>query len=65
VRQVLGRLRDNGVKCHLSKVRLQFPYVDYLGHKVVPSGTALMTIKVKTIVSVLQPTNTFRNEETF
>jgi hypothetical protein len=41
LRQVLGRLRDNGVKCQLSKVSLGFPYVDYLGHKVVPSGTAL------------------------
>jgi hypothetical protein len=60
VRQVLGRLLDNGVKCHLSKVRI---YVDYLGHKVVQVATALGMIKVKTIVSVLPPTNTFRNEE--
>jgi hypothetical protein len=54
---VLGRLRDNGIKCHRSRVRVRFPDVDYLGHKVVPSGTALRTIKVKTIVNVLPPTN--------
>jgi hypothetical protein len=37
-RQVFGRLRDKGVKCHPSKMRVAFPDVDYLGHKVVPSG---------------------------
>jgi hypothetical protein len=57
VRQVLGRLRDNGIKCHPSRVRIGFPDVDYLGHKVVPSGMALVTIRVKTIVNVLPTTN--------
>jgi hypothetical protein len=46
LRQVLGRLRDKGVKCHPSKMRVGFPDIDYLGHKVVPSGTAPMTVKV-------------------
>jgi hypothetical protein len=60
LRQVLGRLRDKGVKCHPSKMRVGFPDVDYLGHKVVPSGTAPMTVKVvkvEAIVKMLPPTD--------
>jgi hypothetical protein len=57
LRQVLGRLRDKGVKCHPSKMRVGIPDVDYLGHKVVPSGTAPMTVKVEAIVKMLPPTN--------
>jgi hypothetical protein len=55
--QVLGRLRKKGVKCHPSKMRVGFPDVDYLGHKVVPSGTAPMTVKVEAIVKMLPPTD--------
>jgi hypothetical protein len=54
---VLGRLRDKGVKCHPSNMRVGFPDVDYLGHKVVPSGTAPMTVKVEAIVKMLPPTD--------
>jgi hypothetical protein len=57
LRQVLGRLRDKGVKCHPSKMRVGFSDVDYLGHKVVSSGTAPMTVKVEAIVKMLPPTN--------
>jgi hypothetical protein len=57
LRQVLGRLQDKGVKCYPSKMRVGFPDVDYLGHKVVPSGTAPMTVKVEAIVKMLPPTN--------
>jgi hypothetical protein len=57
LRQVFGRLRDKGVKCHPSKIRVAFPDVDYLGHKVVPSGTAPMTVKVEAIVKMLPPTD--------
>jgi hypothetical protein len=57
LRQVLGRLREKGVKCHPSKMRVGFPDVDYLGHKVVPSGTAPMTVKVEAIVKMPPPTN--------
>jgi hypothetical protein len=57
LRQVLGRLRKKGVKCHPSKMRVGFPYVDYLGHKVVLSGTAPMTVKVEAIVKMLPPTD--------
>ena len=57
LRQVFGRLRDKGVKCHPSKMRVAFPDVDYLGHKVVPSGTAPMTVKVEAIVKMLPPTD--------
>jgi hypothetical protein len=57
LRQVLGRLREKGVKCHPSKMRVGFPDVDYLGHKVVPSGTAPIAIKVEEIVKMLPPTD--------
>jgi hypothetical protein len=52
---VLGRLRDKGVKCHRSKMRVGFLDVDYLGQKVGPSGTAPMTVKVEAIVKMLPP----------
>jgi hypothetical protein len=38
-------------------MRVGFPDVDYLGHKVVPSGTAPMTVKVEAIVKMLPPTD--------
>jgi hypothetical protein len=57
LRQVLSRLQDKGVKCHPSKMPVGFPNVDYLGHKVVPSGTAPMTIKIEAIVKMLPPTD--------
>jgi hypothetical protein len=57
LRQVLSRLQDKGVKCHPSKMRVGFPDVDHLGHKVVPSGTAPMTVKVEAIVKMLPPTD--------
>jgi hypothetical protein len=57
LRQVLGRLREKGVKCHPSKMRVGLPDADYLGHKVVLSGTAPMTIKVEAIVKMLPPTD--------
>jgi hypothetical protein len=38
-------------------MRVGFPDVDYLGHKVVPSETAPMTVKVEAIVKMLQPTD--------
>jgi hypothetical protein len=56
-RQVFGRLRVKGIKCHPSKMKVAFPDVDYLGHKVVPSGTAPMTVKVEAIVKMLPPTD--------
>jgi hypothetical protein len=56
LRQVFGRLRDKGVKCHPFKMRVAFPYVDNLGHKVVPSGTSPMTVKVEAIAKMLPPT---------
>jgi hypothetical protein len=38
-------------------MRVGFSDVDYLGHKVVPSGTAPMTVKVEAIVKMLLPRN--------
>jgi hypothetical protein len=57
LRQVLGQLREKGVKCHPSKMRVGSPDVDYFGHKVVPSGTAPMMVKVEAIVRMLPPTD--------
>jgi hypothetical protein len=57
LRQVFGRLQDKGVKCHPFKTRVAFPDVHYLGHKVVPSGTAPMIVKVEAIVKMLPPTD--------
>jgi hypothetical protein len=57
LRQVLGRLRDKEVKCHPSKMKVEFPDIDYLGHKVVPCGTAPMTVKVEAIVKMLPSTD--------
>ena len=38
-------------------MRVAFPDVEYLGHKVVPRGTAPMADKVEAIVKMLPPTN--------
>ena len=57
LRQVLGRLRNKNIKCHPVKMRVAFPDVEYLGHKVVPRGTAPMAVKVEAIVKMLPPTN--------
>ena len=57
LRAVFGRLRDKNIKCHPSKMRVAFPDVEYLGHKVVPRGTAPMAVKVEAIVKMLPPTN--------
>jgi hypothetical protein len=57
LRQVLGRLRGEGYKCHPSKMRVGFPNVEYLGHLVMPSGTAPMGIKVEAIVKMLPPSD--------
>ena len=57
LRQVFGRLRDKNIKCHPSKMRVAFPDVEYLGHKVVPRGTAPMAVKIEAIVKMLPPTD--------
>jgi hypothetical protein len=54
---VLGRLREKGVKCYPSKMRVGFSDLDYLGYKVVPSGTTPMTVKVEATVKMLPPTD--------
>jgi hypothetical protein len=54
---VLGGLRDKGSKCHPAEMRVRFPGVDYLGHKVVPSGTALMTVEEEAFVKISVATN--------
>lgn len=57
LRQGFGRLRDKNIKCHPSKMRVTFPDVECLGHRVVPRGTAPRAVKVEAIVKMLPPTN--------
>ena len=57
MRQVFGRLRDKRVKCHPPKMRVGYPDVEYLGHRVMPNGTAHMAVKVEAIVKMLPPTD--------
>jgi hypothetical protein len=54
---VLTRLRDKGIKCHPEKMRIAEPDVAYLGHPIVPGGTAPQQIKVEAIVKMSPPTD--------
>jgi hypothetical protein len=40
LREVFQRLREKGIKCHPKKLRCAVKDVSYLGHLVVPNGTA-------------------------
>jgi hypothetical protein len=47
LREVFQRLREKGIKCHPKKLRCAVKDVSYLGHLVVPNGTAPQNVKVK------------------
>jgi hypothetical protein len=47
LREVFQRLRDKGIKCHPKKLRCAVKDVAYLGHLVVPNGTAPRDVKVE------------------
>jgi hypothetical protein len=40
LRRTFGQIREKGVKLHPKKMKLAMPSVSYLGHEIVPNGTA-------------------------
>jgi hypothetical protein len=57
LRAVFAQLRANQIRCHPKKMRLAVPNVEYLGHFVVPNGTAPQQVKVEAIAKMAPPTN--------
>jgi hypothetical protein len=57
LREVFQRLRDKGIKCHPKKLRCAVKDVAYLGHLVVPNGTAPQDVKVEAITKMVAPTD--------
>ena len=55
LKRVFQRLRDRGVKCHPKKMRAAVPDVGYLGHLIVPEGTAVQEKKVEAILRIPPP----------
>jgi hypothetical protein len=49
LRRTFGQIREKGVKLHPKKMNLAMPSVSYLGHEIVPNGTATDEAKVKAI----------------
>jgi hypothetical protein len=57
LREVFQRLREKGIKCHPKKLRCAGKDVSYLGHLVVPNGTAPQNVKVEAITKMMAPTD--------
>jgi hypothetical protein len=57
LREVFQRLRKNSIKCHPKKLRCAVRDVSYLGHLVVPNGTAPQDVKVEAITKMVAPTD--------
>jgi hypothetical protein len=57
LRIVFAKLRAKQIRCHPKKMRLAVPSVEYLGHFVVPNGTAPQQVKVEAIAKMAPPTN--------
>jgi hypothetical protein len=57
LREVFQRLREKGIKCHPKKLRCAVKDVAYLGHLVVPNGTALQDVKVEAFTKMVVPTD--------
>lgn len=55
LRAVLSALRAKRIKCHPKKMRLAVSDVEYLGHFVVPNGTAPQQAKVEAILKMAAP----------
>jgi hypothetical protein len=55
LRAVLERLRAKLIRCHPKKMKLAVPDVEYLGHFVVPNGTAPQQVKVEAILKMKPP----------
>jgi hypothetical protein len=59
LRAVLERLQAKLIRCHPKKMRLAVPDVEYLGHVVVPNGTAPQQVKVEAILKMKPPGDFF------
>jgi hypothetical protein len=57
LREVFQRLREKGIKCQPKKLRCAVKDVSYLGHLVVPNGTAPQDVKVEAIIKMVAPTD--------
>jgi hypothetical protein len=57
LRAVFAQLRAKQIRCHPKKMRLAVSSVEYLGHFVVPNGTAPQQVKVEAIAKMAPPTN--------
>jgi hypothetical protein len=57
LREVFQRLRERGIKCHPKKLRCVVKDVSYLGHLVIPNGTAPLDVKVEAITKMVAPTD--------
>jgi hypothetical protein len=55
LRATFARIREKGVKLHPKKLKLAMPSVPYLGHEIVPNGTAPQQAKVDAIVNMPAP----------
>jgi hypothetical protein len=54
---VFQRLREKGIRCHPKKLRCAVKDVSYLGHLVVPNGTAPHDVKVEANTKMVAPTD--------
>jgi hypothetical protein len=57
LRAVFAQLPAKQIRCHPKKMRLTVLSVEYLGHFVVPNGTAPQQVKVEAIAKMAPPTN--------
>jgi hypothetical protein len=55
LRATFARIREKGVKLHPKKMKLAMSSVPYLGHEIVPNGTAPQQAKVDAIVNMPAP----------
>jgi hypothetical protein len=57
LQEVFWRPREKGIECHPKKLRCAVKDVSYLGHLVVPNGTAPQDVKVEAITKMVAPTD--------
>jgi hypothetical protein len=53
--RTFGQIWEKGVKLHPKKIKLAMPSVSYLGHEIVPNGTATDEAKVEAIKRMPPP----------
>lgn len=55
LRTTFTRVREKGVRLHPKKMKIAMPSVAYLGHEIVPNGTATQKAKIDAIVRMPAP----------